>query len=297
MWLDMEAEWQATYDYMAEVMTSPEVQPYWFQVPFRLINATSAEHNFLYCWDPSARDLWVHPQHPVSIKVNPVAPHDRFDYLINHLPSHCDVPGKKHVATLGGLRISESLGRRYRMMSGGAAYDGIKWCNTNMVANTRVFWPIYDFADRDVWICIAQNDLPYNRIYDQFYRFGVPRPRMRVCSMIHETAWHDMRHFQEIEPATYERVIRRISGISTFCHMIDDIIPKDLPAAFRDWEQYRDYLLENIIEETSRARYKSRWRNQHGEAWHRSHVNEVVCNDIDGTKNHNTQLVKDLARR
>ena len=33
-WLDQEAEWQATVDYMQHIMELPEVTPYWYQIPF-----------------------------------------------------------------------------------------------------------------------------------------------------------------------------------------------------------------------------------------------------------------------
>jgi predicted phosphoadenosine phosphosulfate sulfurtransferase len=42
-WLDQEAEWLATEDYMRGVMHAPEVRPYWFQIPFRLTNALSSQ--------------------------------------------------------------------------------------------------------------------------------------------------------------------------------------------------------------------------------------------------------------
>ena len=35
-WLDQEAEWQATVDYMQHIMELPEVTPYWYQIPFEL---------------------------------------------------------------------------------------------------------------------------------------------------------------------------------------------------------------------------------------------------------------------
>ena len=37
-WLDQEAEWQATVDYMQHIMELPEVTPYWYQIPFEFTN-------------------------------------------------------------------------------------------------------------------------------------------------------------------------------------------------------------------------------------------------------------------
>ena len=56
-WLDQEAEWQATEDYMRTVMTSPDVRPFWFQIPFRLSNSLSFQNNFLHCWRPEYRAI------------------------------------------------------------------------------------------------------------------------------------------------------------------------------------------------------------------------------------------------
>ena len=33
-WLDQEAEWQGTVDYMKSIMYRSEVEPFWFQIPF-----------------------------------------------------------------------------------------------------------------------------------------------------------------------------------------------------------------------------------------------------------------------
>lgn len=40
-WLDQEAEWQATVDYMQHIMELPEVTPYWYQIPFEFTNTLS----------------------------------------------------------------------------------------------------------------------------------------------------------------------------------------------------------------------------------------------------------------
>lgn len=66
-WLDQEAEWQATVDYMQEIMELPEVMPFWFQIPFEFTNTLSPEKNFISVWKPEDKAIWIHPQHPLSI--------------------------------------------------------------------------------------------------------------------------------------------------------------------------------------------------------------------------------------
>jgi predicted phosphoadenosine phosphosulfate sulfurtransferase len=205
MWLDQEAEWQATADYMKTIMYSADVIPHWFQFPWLLTNSLSHTDEYLHCWDPAARDLWLHEQDPISIKENPYKKRVLFEQLAHHLHPHCGVAGKRHVGVLVGMRVVESPLRRLQLTSHGASYKDIKWCRKLMVGNTRTFWPIYDFADRDVWICIAKNDLPYNRIYDAFFRYGIARKDMRVSSLIHETAWKSIGILQEAEPVSRPR--------------------------------------------------------------------------------------------
>lgn len=291
-WLDQEAEWQATVDYMRAVFAEPDVQPYWFQIPFKLTNSLSYRDSYLHCWAPEARERWLHPQDPIAITVNPLPGHDRFHYLVKNLPAFCDMAGKQHVGVLVGMRMSESLNRRYLMWSGPARYEGIKWCHAAMIRNTRTFWPIYDWQDRDVWICIARNQLPYNRAYDQFYRYGIAGKDMRISALIHETSWITIKRLQEVEPATYERYIRRIAGVSTFSHLSEtnDVFPHTLPPYFVDWKDYRDYLVEHLTEPQNRALFKHRWKDQHGEPWHKIHVKEIVLNDVDGTINQNMYI-------
>jgi predicted phosphoadenosine phosphosulfate sulfurtransferase len=288
-WLDQEAEWQATEDYMRSVFELPDVKPYWFQFPFRLTNSLSYRESFLHCWDPAKRDLWIRNQDPLAIKRNPLPGHDRFHYLVKNLPACCEVADKKHVGVLVGIRMVESLMRCYQLWSKPAAYEGIKWCHRKLIRNTRTFWPIYDWADRDVWICLARNELPYNRIYDQFYRYGVTGKGMRVSALIHETSWVAIERLQEIEPQIYNRYVNRVAGVSTFNHLGEtgDIVPRQLPPYFASWEDYRDYLLEHLTEPESRPIFRNRWQGQEGEAWCKAHVREVVINDVDGTTNHN----------
>ena len=46
-WLDQEAEWQHTVDYMESIMRMPDVKPYWYQIPFDFTNSLSPEKNFI----------------------------------------------------------------------------------------------------------------------------------------------------------------------------------------------------------------------------------------------------------
>lgn len=294
-WLDQEAEWQATVDYMRDLMHRPDVKPYWFQIPFDFTNSLSPVVNFIHVWGPEKEDLWVHPKDPISIKENPTG-YNRFHDLVNHLPETCT--DSNNCAVLVGMRITESLNRRACIAHGKVRFKGITWCKAKK-GKTQVFWPIYDFTNDDIWTALARNHWPYNRIYDYQYQAGQAKQTMRVSALIHETAWHSIEFLQEFEPKTYDRFVRRISGVSTFNHAFDSesVIPKQLPFAFASWREYRDYLLEHITQPKYRDLFRNRWKNQNSDEWYKVHIREILVNDIDGTINANAHSKIHLAEK
>lgn len=289
-WVDQEAEWQHTVDYMDSVMRMPEVEPYWYQVPFDFPNNLSQQNKTLRAWDESAKDKWIHPRSDISIHESPIdmskyGRDDAFYILVRQLPTKIT---DKSCAVLVGMRMTESPRRRMSITGTAAKWHGVTWC-TNPIGNTRKFWPIYDFTDDDVWTAIAKNHWRYNEVYDIMYRWGVPKKMMRVSALIHETAWHSLEMLQEFEPRTYNRFVARVPGTHTFNHAFDEsgIVPRTLPFAFKDWKEYRDYLLEKICPAEDKPIYAKRWEGQDGDEWYRVHVKELILNDTCGTVNDN----------
>lgn len=307
-WLDQEAEWQNTVDYMSEIMHMPEVKPFWFQIPFNFPNNLSISNGkeSLMIWDPEQKDKWIHAQSDIAITECP------FDFninesrdvafytLINKLPDYCADKDSQSCAVLAGMRVAESLNRRTAIMFGEAKFRGETWARgINKGSKCQVLWPIYDFTNDDIWTAIAKNHWEYNKCYDLMYRYGLSKHRMRVSALIHETAWGAIEMLHEFEKDTYNRFCARISGTSTFDHMfvlssiaagtIDggNIVPASLPFMFKDWKEYRDYLLEHLVEPKYKAHFYKEWKGQDGEQWYRTHVKEVVLNDTCGTINSN----------
>lgn len=288
-WLDQEAEWQETVDYMDSVMRREDVKPYWFQIPFDFTNSLSPQNNFVRVWDESIPEKWVHPKSDISIKENPSSEH-RFHELVASLPMYCVDEGTQNCAVLVGMRANESLNRRTAIMHGNARFRGETWCRSrDAKRKCQVFWPIYDFTTDDIWTAIAKNHWQYNRVYDFMYRWGVKKSAMRVSALIHETAWHSIEMLQEFERDTYNKFTERIPGVSTFNHSFDEggIIPRKLPFAFKDWKEYRDYLLIHITKPEYWDLFRRRWANQNDDEWYKVHVQEIILNDIDGTNNAN----------
>lgn len=288
--IDQEAEWRATIDQIAYHMYHPDVEPYWYQMPIKLFNATSAKEHWLYCWDPAEEHRWMREKDPVSIRENRYGT-DRFHELFKKLidVEYPDTP----TASIAGVRGEESPSRNFGL----TAYATYKWATWGSADNKKLahysFYPIYDWSYTDVWKAIHDNGWPYNRIYDVQYAYGHPVRDMRVSNVHHETAVMHLFYMQEAEPETYERLAARVDGIDMAGKLGSaGFVPKQLPFMFADWREYRDHLLEKLIDrEEWRVRFRKTFDRQERDYYHvlgdklfKVHVNSILANDWEGVK-------------
>lgn len=289
-WIDQEAEWQGTVDIVSEWMHDPRVDPLWLQVPFRIFNATSGSANWLDAWAPEAEDRWIHPRDPLAQHEN-VYGVDRFTKLFEGAMAY-HFNGIK-VARLAGVRAEESAARLYGI-TGDEAYKGETWGNATGAQhgqNHITFYPIYDWSYTDVWKFIHERGVSYNRVYDLQWQYGVKLRHMRVSNLHHETAVAALFYVQEFEPETYARLTARLAGTDMANKMgLDDYFPTELPFMFDSWEQYRDYLLDHLIEkEDWRESMGRRFRRQQARmhpsvhpAMFEMQVKSILVNDWEG---------------
>lgn len=285
MWIDQEHEYRATVEYQRKLFALPGVEPYWYQIPFRLFNATSPDNPWHDCWDEAHPEDWARAKEPGAITVNDFGD-DRFTKLLDAVGDRL-APGG---AVLTGVRAEESPTRRFGLMT----YPSYKWVTwgrkTAPGHNHQVLHPIYDWTFGDVWHAIAVNGWDYCTIYDDQYRYGVPTKMMRVSNYHHETAVHNLLWLQEIEPDTWEKATK-LPGVNTAGMIQDDFWVHDLPFMFRSWREYRDYLIEHITPEEHRAKFHHKfaliekrlhWMDPDDLA--HKEVQTVLANDTEMTK-------------
>ena len=294
--LDQEAEWTATIDYVRRIMHQPDVRPLWFQMPMHLDNAASFETKFLKCWDPEKESDWVHPKDPVSIKENRYGT-DRFAELFPAI-FRKEYAGQP-LAVISGVRCEESPARLM-----GLTYDcTYKWVTwgKKLTPGQYTFYPIYDWSYTDVWHAIHSEKWPYNRVYDYQYRYGVPLNQMRVSNLHHETAVRSLFHLQEIDPPLYERLAKRLPGVDTAGKFGQDFYARKLPFMFKDWREYRDFLIEKLVGNDPKwkaqlIRISAKWDALLDEAPEDRQraasvvVQSILCNDYTGTKLENFRV-------
>tara|TARA_R110002124_G_scaffold227921_1_gene393325 strand:+ start:1415 stop:2599 length:1185 start_codon:yes stop_codon:yes gene_type:complete len=262
MFVDQEAEYSLVIDYMRDLMKDPRAKPYWLQVPMKMPNSLSADEPFLNAWGDG--EEWMRPQEDISIKENVYGVdtwasggNSIFKAFLNyHYPN-------ERACYVAGVRAEESP-TRLAGLTTGQTYKDITWGKKlNESKGHYTFYPIWDWNLKDVWKSIHNNKWQYSKIYDELYRYGIPPLRMRVSSLMHETAVHSLFFLQEIEGATWEAITKRLKGINQTSHIQKNelMTTKVLPFMFRNWREYRDYLTDNLIQnEEWRQKFHKKWK-------------------------------------
>ena len=294
--VDQEAEWQATIDYTREVMGRSTVEPWWFQVPIQLFNATSFTDQWLQCWEVDGD--WMRDKEPCAIKQNVYGTKrfkDIFEKILAyHFP---DEPA----CYIGGVRSEESPTRKLAVTAM-LTYKDVTW---GKIFNRRrghyTFYPIHDWSYIDVWKAIHDNAWSYCRIYDQFYQYGVAPKNMRVSNLHHETAVSSLFYLQEIEGQTWDALVKRLGGINSARHLrqAEMFRVADLPYMFGAWTEYRDYLLDKLVTDAAaHAAFEKRFAKMDkdfaGLPNHRlekAQVGAILLNDFEMTKLDNFERV------
>jgi predicted phosphoadenosine phosphosulfate sulfurtransferase len=304
LFIDQEAEWQGTVDYVRDIMYDKRVRPVWLQVPFKMTNNASTTERFTSVWNPELPpDQYIHPKDPIAYHDN-VFGKDRFHEMFNGVVETL-FKGEK-ACLIGGVRTEETPKRFISLTSGTPTYGHITWGKVINRKNEHfIFYPIYDWRVSDVWKYIHEKKVAYNRIYDEMYRHGVPVKDMRISNLHHETAIQNLMLVQEIEPQTWNRLADRIAGANTIKHIKKNAFtcPAELPYMFADWIEYAYFLADKLIPDPE---LKSKFYGMMDRKlkvftdepirtnFVRVAINTILCSDFDFTKIANFFATRDV---
>jgi len=299
MWLDQEAEWNFTVDYFNNLKKDPEVEFYWYQIPLVIFNATShdSENNWLNCW--AEDEEWIRPKDPDAITENTFGT-KRFAPLFEPILKSIFPDGGCYIA---GMRAEESP-RRTLSLTMSLTYKWITY-GRKYEEPWYVFYPIYDWRWSDVWKYILDNDIPYNKLYDLLFQYGIPVKNMRVSNLHHETAVHSLLHAQEMDSGLWNQLTTRLDGVNTVKHLKGSSMkpPKVLPEAFTDWKEYRDYLTEHLVlNEDYKKIFKAKWERMdekyegmyYIEDMYKAQISAILLNDWEMTKISNWETIPEV---
>ncbi len=282
---DQEAEYQASIDLMKILMSHPNVTPAWYQVPIYMTNATSYTDYFLYVWGEN--EEWMREKDDLAIhSIDEEYPKRFYDFFGWYEKKN------KDAAFLVGLRADESL-TRFRAVTKHPGWSGLNW-STGTEGSAYKFYPIYDWTVYDVWKFIYDYDLPYNKIYDLMFMANYTiYNRMRVSNLVHEKSFKCLVDLPKFEPETFDKLSKRISGISTAARYASEKLVfdnKTLPTHYKTWKEFRDFLLENIPNETHKNKFIARYEKQEQtERMFQAQVGQLLINDYENNRSYDTK--------
>lgn len=269
LFIDLEGQYRMTIDHVKEMLeeNADLIDPYWVCLPLTLRNAVSVFQPFWTCWDSGNKDKWVreYPDFKGVITENS----NPFPFFRKEMEFEEFAPefGKwyskgKKTACLVGIRSDESL-NRYRTIKNPfkGMLDGKNW-TTKISKNLYNAYPIYDWNVQDIWVGNGKMGWKYNRLYDMFYKAGVPLASQRICQPYGDDQRIGLNLYRVIEPDTWAKVVNRVSGANfgnIYCgKRILGYRNVRLPEG-HTWKSYCKMLLASLPKETA-EHYKAKFK-------------------------------------
>lgn len=288
VFIDLEAFYKKTIDFIDEMYLSNMdlINPYWICLPMITTNSVSMYEPYWIFWEETKKERWVRPMpdhdfiihrrnHPFDFY------HEKItfeEFVVKFANWYVRKHGK--TACLLGIRTDESL-NRYRSIArqDKSSYKG-KPYSTKICDGAYNFYPIYDWGVEDIWTYNGKYEKPYNRLYDLFYKAGVPLHKQRVCEPYGDEQKAGLNLFKVVEPETWTRVVDRVSGANfgnIYCGTKAIGNRKiNLPPG-HTWKSYCKFLLETLPVETRKIYTEKfikfiRYWNKHGSPIPNDHI-------------------------
>lgn len=257
--LDNEANYEISIEFMHRILKAnlDLLDVYWCCLPITLPCTVSAYHVEWQCWGNRDKTRWIRPMPSESYIVNfENHPFDFFeeDMAYDHFWdgfSEWYSQGKP-CANLIGIRTAESLNRfRAILNEQKETMHGMMWTKKNTKHSYNVY-PIYDWRTEDIWTANALFEWDYNKLYDIFYKAGVPVHKMRVASPFMSESKSSLNLYRVIDPQTWARLCARVQGanfVATYGKQLGYKSFKLPPG--HTWKSFVKFLLDTLPQETA----------------------------------------------
>lgn len=154
---------------------------------FNCFNQLSQDESFI-CWDRTQRDNWVRPMPKFARTEHPLL-RPGVDSYQEFFPRIT-----RDGVTITGVRVAESLQRLL---------------NYTDKPVDRMFKPIYDWKDSDVWLYIKEHGLDFPETYLHLYQTGSSRRDMRLSQFFSIDTAKSLVKLAEFDHGLMDRVIKR----------------------------------------------------------------------------------------
>ncbi len=257
--LDNEANYQYSIDFMHRILSAnlDLLDVYWCCLPITLPCTISHYAVDWQCWGERDQARWIRPmpKEPYIVNIH----NHKFDFFEEDMPYDRFWDGfaewysqGKLCANLIGIRTVESLNRfRAIMNQEKETLDGKMWTKKN-TEHTFNCYPIYDWRTEDIWTANAKFEWDYNKLYDVFYRAGVPVKKMRVASPFMSESKSSLGMYRVIDPIVWAKLCARVQGanfVATYGKQLGYKSFKLPPG--HTWKSFVKFLLDTLPEEVA----------------------------------------------
>lgn len=257
--LDNEANYEYSLQFMRKILSDnlDILDVYWCCMPITLPCTISSYAVEWQCWGERDKKRWIRPMPPEPYVVN--MQNHKFPFFKEDMPYDEFWDGfaewysqGKLTANLIGIRTVESLNRfRAIMNRDKITIKGQMWTKKNS-ENVFNCYPIYDWRTEDIWTANAKFEWESNKLYDIFYKAGVPVHRMRVASPFMSESKSSLGLYRVIDPHVWAKLCARVQGanfIATYGKQLNYRSFK-LPEG-HTWKSFVKFLLATLPKEVS----------------------------------------------
>lgn len=257
--MDNEANYELSTEFMHRMMRehADKLDIYWCCLPITLPCTVSSYAVDWQCWGEDDRERWVRPMPADPYIVN--FQNHPFPFFRENMPYDEFWDGfaewysqGQRCANLIGIRTAESLNRfRAIMNDRKETLDGRMWTKRN-TEHTYNVYPIYDWRTEDIWTANARFDWDYNKLYDIFWKAGVPVSKMRVASPFMSEAKSSLGLYRVIDPHIWARLCARVQGANFVAHYGKQLGYRSftLPEG-HTWKSFTLFLLDTLPKEVA----------------------------------------------
>lgn len=261
--MDYEIQYRDTLDYVDRTLAANAdiLDVYRVCVPFKVQTCTSMFRQYWRPWEESKRDIWVRemPEGCLTQRDFPFFTDEMWDYEFQNRFAEWlhERSGAVRTCCLIGIRTQESFNRWRTIYSdrNHHRFSGKRWIRQWVGKGICNAYPLYDWLTTDIWTANGRFGWPYNRLYDLFYRAGVPLDSQRVASPFISPAIASLHLYKAIDPDTWGRMVGRVDGANfaalygrtTAVGWQSARLPKGMT-----WESYMHFLLSTLPEPTRR---------------------------------------------
>jgi len=258
--LDNEANYDISLEFMRRILNAnlDLLDVYWCCLPITLPCTVSSYAVEWQCWGERDKERWIRPMPTEPYIVN-MQNHPFQSFFVEDMSYDHFWDGfaewysqGKPCANLIGIRTAESLNRfRAIMNDRKETHSGMAWTKKN-TEHAYNCYPIYDWRTEDIWTANARFDWDYNKLYDIFYKAGIPISRMRVASPFMSESKSSLALYRVIDGHTWARLCARVQGanfIATYGKQLNYNAFKLPPG--HTWKSFVKFLLSTLPQEVA----------------------------------------------